>query len=365
MAMRMFTKRRAWPTLLACAACTLAPVRARAEAGAAQKAAAESLFDDALKAMKSGRYADACPKLEESERIDPGIGTLLYLGECYEKTGRSASAWATFREAASSAQAKGEAERARIAAGRADRLQAGLSKLTISVAPESAQLSGLRVTRDNVSVEGSLFGVAIPVDPGKYHVVANADGYDAFQTDLEVGANADAKSLQIPALKPAPKTAVAAAGTPDAAAGALGSGVNGAALGVAPNGGASPSTNDTGPAYVKHDRTRTAAYVTGALGIVGLGVGSYFGVRAISKNNNAETYCPSGNRCDAQQGVDLTEQARHAAVASNIALVIGAALVVTGVVLYLSSEPTRSARLEVHPMLSRDVAGFGFGGSFR
>jgi hypothetical protein len=355
MAMRMSRKRCAWAALLAAGALT--PVRAQAQAGAAQKAAAESLFDDGLKAMKSGRYADACPKLEESERIDPGIGTLLYLGECYEKTGRTASAWATFREAASSAHAKGELERSRVAASRADRLQPGLSKLTIEVAPQTAQLSGLRVTRDNVPVEASLFGVAIPVDPGKYHVVANADGYEPFQADLEVASNADAKSLQIPALKAVPKPiggAPASAVLPSPSSESVVASPNSAS--AAP----SDDTHSAGPSGL-----RTASYVTGALGIVGLGFGSYFGVRAISKNSDAEKSCPRGNKCDDQRGVDLTNQAKNAAVASNITMVIGAAFVVTGVVLYLSSGPERSARLEAHPMVGRDLAGIALGGAFR
>jgi hypothetical protein len=361
MVMRMSQKLCAWATLLACGAGVLVPASARAEASAAQKAAAESLFDDALKAMKSGRYADACPKLEESERIDPGIGTLLYLGECYDKTGRTASAWATFREAASSAQARGEAERARIATSRADRLQPGLSKLTILVAPETAQLNGLRVTRDNAPVESSLFGVAIPVDPGKYHVLASADGYETFQVDLEVAANADAKSLQIPALKPLPKVVGAPSAAPLSTS--MSTSTN-SALGAPSTANSAPAT-DTGPVAAKTSSLRTAAYVSGLLGIVGLGVGSYFGVRAISKNSDAESYCPRGDKCDDPRGVTLTGQAKNAAVVSNITIVTGAAFVVAGIVLYLTSEPEKSARLELHPLLARNAAGIGLGGAFR
>jgi len=136
----MIAKLSPLPALALCCAGVFLPALAHAEAGAAQKAAAESLFDDALKAMKSGHFAEACPKLEESERIDPAIGTLLYLAECYEKSGRTASAWATFREAASAAQAQGETDRTRVAAARADRLQPSLSKLTLKVVPENARI---------------------------------------------------------------------------------------------------------------------------------------------------------------------------------------------------------------------------------
>src|SRR5262249_13171001 len=88
---------------------------ALAQTSASDKAAAEALFDQGVRLMKQNSFADACPKLEESERIDPAVGTLLYLGECYERVGKTASAWATFREAASLASTSNQADRARVA----------------------------------------------------------------------------------------------------------------------------------------------------------------------------------------------------------------------------------------------------------
>jgi serine/threonine-protein kinase len=335
------------------------PARAHAEAGAAQKAAAESLFDDGLKAMKSGHFSEACPKLEESERIDPAIGTLLYLGECYEKSGRTASAWATFREAASAAQAQGETERTRVAAQRADRLQPSLSKLTLKVVPETAQLASLRVTRENVVLAKALFGVAIPVDPGKYHIVASADGYQSHEAEIEVLANGDSKSLEIPALLPQ-------AAQPGAVAGAVPATTTNAG---AQSSSAIPPRNPEPAADSGPNGLRTAAYVTGALGVVSLGIGTYFGVKAISKNNDAKDHCPGGNTCNDPAGESLTKDAQSAATVSNITIGVGAAFVVAGVVLYLTSapkgNPESSARLEMHPLVGRDLAGIGFGGAFQ
>src|SRR5437868_5846248 len=72
------------------------------EAGAQEgndKAAADVLFEQGRELLNSGSIAAACPKLEESLRLDRGIGTMLYLAECWKRAGKTASAWAQFREA--------------------------------------------------------------------------------------------------------------------------------------------------------------------------------------------------------------------------------------------------------------------------
>jgi outer membrane protein assembly factor BamD (BamD/ComL family) len=44
---------------------------------ASYKAAAEALFDQGVKLLKKGQYDEACKKLERSQSVEPGIGTLL------------------------------------------------------------------------------------------------------------------------------------------------------------------------------------------------------------------------------------------------------------------------------------------------
>src|SRR5262249_42944188 len=82
-----------------------ATVSLTARAGSPPQAGAAELLDSqATSLMQEHRYAEACPKLAESDRIQPGTGVLLRLALCYELSGRTASAWAAFREAAGRAR---------------------------------------------------------------------------------------------------------------------------------------------------------------------------------------------------------------------------------------------------------------------
>ena len=80
----------------AVAACSLSPRIARADDEAAT---AQALFDQATALKANEDWAGACPKFESSYRLDPALGTLLNLANCFEKLGKIASAWARWEEA--------------------------------------------------------------------------------------------------------------------------------------------------------------------------------------------------------------------------------------------------------------------------
>ena len=163
-------------------------------------AAAEQLFAEGRALLDAGQYAAACPKLAESQRLDPTAGTLLNLANCYEKNGQTASAWGTFKEASRSAIDRHRPDWERIATKRATALEPKLSRLTVAV-PLGARVAGLTITAGALAVEPPMFDTAIPLDPGRIFVTARAPLHKTWTGTIDLGTNADRRTIAIPLLE--------------------------------------------------------------------------------------------------------------------------------------------------------------------
>src|SRR5450432_2572833 len=130
-------------------------------AHAGDAATAEALFREGRSLMEAGNYAAACPKLQESYAQDPATGTLLALGICQERAGRTASAWATYAEAATRAKRDGRADREQAAREHMAALEPKLSHLTINVDPAAWALTGFSVKRDGREVGAGAWGASV------------------------------------------------------------------------------------------------------------------------------------------------------------------------------------------------------------
>jgi hypothetical protein len=318
------TGNRLAAALALCAVVGLAP-RAWADEASSNTTLAQTLFDDALKLMDQGRFSEACPKLAESQRLDPGGGTLLNLGFCREKEGKLASAWAAYDEALSQAIKDGRKDREATARVHVTDLEGKLAKLEVDVTPSARATTGIEVRLDGTPVRQAAWGVLTPIDRGPHAIVVTAPGKREWDTQITVQADGTVQHVSIPALADAPLAA-----TPGA-----------------PHHGAAQSM---------------AGWLTGGLGVVLLGVGITTGALAIDYRHKSDVECPN-NQCT-QKGVDLNEQAKTYAWVADFTVGFGVAAVGAGVVLLLTAPKTVKTGARVVPLVGRDGGGLGLAGFF-
>jgi hypothetical protein len=294
--------------------------RANAEPSADDKALASMLFQEGRSLMAEGRIGEACQKLEESQRLDPGGGTLLNLALCHEQEGRLARSWSEFKEAAIVARRNGRQDREVEAASHVDALAPRLSRLTI-VVPAGTQVEGLVIERDGHAVGPGAWSTPIPVDGGTHVVQATALGRDPFTTTIVMGKEGDHQTVEIPVLA-TPVVVVTPPRVPP------------------PLVGAAPMAPTFTPA-----RLRWVGIGTAGLGVVLLGTAGYALSMAVSAKN------ASNSNCFADGCNDTGLQDRRDAVSrGNLATILGvsgAVLVGAGAtLLYLAhrSSSTASAR---------------------
>jgi hypothetical protein len=300
----------------------LVPQSASAQTQSGSSAAAEALFNQGRDLMGTGKYDEACRKFEASQQLEPALGTMLNLAECYEKTGRTASAWAEYRKAIPLARTAVSKARQDLATERAHALEARLSTLTIRAVGGEAGGAQLEVRRDGVPLQPAELGSAIPVDPGDHVIEASAPGREPWSSKIHVGPDAAKISVEVPQLKPAST--------------------------VAPPPTAAPLvTTTTATSEAPSDRTpsdgspqRVVGLVVGGAGIVGVGLGTFFGLRAFGKWSDTKRACSDYPYGCGTEGTDLRSSAASAGTTSTIAFIAGGALLATGVVLYLTA-PTK------------------------
>jgi len=348
--------RRALVSSLAVAAGLLvlaAPVAARAQGDAspshdADVTRAESLFNAAKALLEAGQNADACAKFAESKRLAVGLGVTLYLADCYERIGRTASAWTEFRSAEGLARQRGD-RRAEVARGRAQAIEPKLDRLTIAVAP-SVPRADLQVLRDGVAVPPEEWGVAVPVDPGDHVVVASAPGHVQRTVAAHLGPEASTATVHIDRLEdapvaPLPAVAVLPGPSPETAPPAPG-----------------PSADGTSaPDWTR----RWVGVGIGGAGVVGIGVGAAFGWIAKSKlDESNDGPCDATDHCSTA-GRTLRHDAGSAATVSTIAFAAGGAALAAGLVIYLTApRGPASSGLALAPLASPGGGGGVLEGRF-
>jgi hypothetical protein len=308
----------------------------------ADEAAAELLFNQATDAANAGRFDEACPKFAEAQRLDPTAGTLLNLGKCEEQRNNLATAYGAYIAAEALARQDND-KRGREAKARdaASRLEPKLSMLVIIVPPES-RAEGIEIKRNGKVVGEGQWGSRVPMDPGAVTIEAIAPGRSVWKTTVRIEPKPGSTTIKVPALVPAAGPVIA--GIPIA------------------------------PAH-HEDKSRwsgqaTAGLMVGGVGVLGVALGTIFGVKAIGKKNDADARCRQDEptRCDAT-GVTLRQDEKTAGTISTAALIVGGVGLAGSVVLFVTAprqrtKPSASFHLEAIPAVAGGSMGLTLRGSF-
>lgn len=160
-------------------------------------ARADALFEEGRKLMADGRYAEACPKFEESQKVRPGIGTLFNMADCHEKAGKLELAYEEFKEVVERTKAALQPERQKVAEQRIASLEARLSRLVISV---PATRDRLTVSLDGTVLPPDHLNVPLVVTAGDHAIKASTDRDEGepFETSVTLGGGGKTTTVAIP-----------------------------------------------------------------------------------------------------------------------------------------------------------------------
>ncbi len=265
-----------------------------------ERKAAEALFRSGRDAMKRGDLKTACARFAESHGIDPlAPGPLLNLADCEEQRGLLLNAQDHFTKAASMMSETDErlpvAKERVTALGR--RVPHVILQLGRSVPAES------KVLDDEQELDPSAIGTSLPRNPGAHVFTVRAPNRADRQIRIALG---EASS----------ETVVLEAGEEARSQ--------------------SPSQAPAGS-----NARRTAGFVLGAVGLVGIGVGATTGIMALDKAQTFHRHCDADGSCDAE-GLAAAASGKALTVASTISFIAGTASTALGIYFLVSSKDTKA-----------------------
>lgn len=203
-------------------------------------------------------------------------------------------------------------------------------------------LSSVRIKVNGQPLTERLTGDAYELDPGTYTFSFSADGLlDGELKDFLLSKTEKNKAVSI--------TLKSASATPSAP-------------------GTTTGTPDTTSAPSSGLGTQRILGITlGGVGLVGIVVGSVFGLQASSKWSDAQSQCGSG--CGPNDPAQSTlSDARNAATVSTIAFVAGGVALAGGAVLFFTAPKgaprSSGSRIRLAPAVGKGTAGFVVGGGF-
>jgi len=290
----------------------------------AKQAAAEARQGRAL--IKAHKYAEACPKLEASQKLAPSLVTETELAECDVKIGKIASALAAYRDVIAR---EPNSRKRKSAVDLVAQLDQRVPRIIVNVEADA------EVTLDGAPLAATAQGA--PVDFGKHEIVATKPGRVEFHKNVTITDEGQVVTIN--------------AKLPEVVGGAVAS--------VHPNANANanagtksptPTPTHSGP---ETSHRKTYAIATIGVGGAGLVTGIVFGALARSKWNAAKAICGGSATCATQDEADaagkLGAQAHSRATLSTIFSIAGGAVAAAGIVLYATAPNEHEVQVSALP----------------
>lgn len=241
---------------------------------------------------------------------------------------------------------------------RVTELNMAIPKIVFEVKDASGNdVSAVAVTMDGQPLATSLSGIAIPVDPGDHTFSFTAAGQPSAERHLVIyeGDKERRERIQLVSAVPPPPAQEVAPVPPVAAT--------------------PPETStSTGWASSGLGTQEIVGLTLGGAGIVGVGVGSVFGLLTLSAWSSVKNACGPGgaSNCAARNPSTVTsdhDTAQTDGTISTVGFIAGGALVATGLIVFLTGrhhghEEAPAPSVAVVPTVGPGQAGLGLSGAF-
>ena len=284
-------------------------------------------FDKGLALYDKGAWEAALAEFVEARTLSRLRNAVYQTGLCLEKLGRHGEALeqldAVLKEfgATMPAQVKEGVER------KVAELRALVGEIVVGGAEPGA----------TITVDGRPRGEhPLRVAAGSHLVRISRSGFEPFEARVTVAAGQTERlAARLTPLAPVARLAPLAAATQDDRATAT----TARPLHDEASAGGTTAAPSSGQLV--------AGIVAGSVGLVGIGVGSAFGVMAFGKKSDSAPHCPAGNRCD-DTGFQLRTDSRTDGDVSTALFVVGGAALVAGVTM-IATASRAGAQLTIGP----------------
>ncbi len=293
---------------------------------------ADRAFERGREALQIGNYAEACAAFEEAQALDPEANTLFNIALCSEQLGKLGTALRIHQELATRDDHAWKAKAAELAKELSRR--APRAKLVVTKAAKKKAPKGV-VAKLNGTVIDDLSDVALDLGPNA--LVVTAPGYQEWSGNVAARKEGERTTVRVELVAdpnaPTPTT---------------------------------PEESEEPDAPSRGSARRTAGITTTIIGgLVVLGGGAV-GLVSLDRWGKVDDLCPNGlcTPANASEGMALRDQAVSYGNISTGLLVGGGALVVTGLILWVTAPSASDEGVAFAPGLSSSSATLTLTGRF-